>query len=85
MIFLFRGQSSSRFYMKNTLIPLSIVFVRDGRVVSTAEMTPCQADPCPTYAAAGPYSFAVEAPARTFAPARPGDLVVLNGATPQPE
>jgi uncharacterized protein len=59
--------------MKDTLVPLSIAFVAaDGRVVSVAEMTPCAADPCPSWAPAGPYRYAVELPAGAFAAARVG-------------
>ena len=50
------------FWMKDTLILLSVAFVgQDGRVVSTSDMQPCEADPCPTYAASSPYTLAVEA------------------------
>ena len=61
MVFLYPEDVAEAFWMKNTLVPLSIAFVAaDGRVVSVAEMTPCEADPCPTYAPAGPYRYAVE-------------------------
>jgi uncharacterized membrane protein (UPF0127 family) len=62
MAFLFDQPVTSTFWMKDTLIPLSIAFVGpDGRVVSITDMRPCETDPCPTYAALGPYTFAVEA------------------------
>jgi uncharacterized membrane protein (UPF0127 family) len=79
------------FWMKNTLVPLSIAFVAaDGRVVSVAEMTPCKADPCPTYAPAGPYRYAVELAAGSFGAAGvgPGAKVVprtLRRCPNQPE
>ena len=44
------------------MIPLSIAFVgADDRIVTIEEMTPCHADPCPTYSADGPFVMAVEA------------------------
>ncbi|HXA27446.1 MAG TPA: DUF192 domain-containing protein, partial [Candidatus Angelobacter sp.] len=51
----------AQFWMKDTLIPLDIAFW-DGtdHVVDMQAMTPCSADPCPTYAAAAPYVGAVE-------------------------
>jgi uncharacterized protein len=79
---------SESFWMKNTLVPLSIAFVAaDGRVVSVAEMTPCQADPCPTYAPAGPYRYAVELAAGSFGDARvgPGAKVVPADPSALPE
>ncbi|HEY6591516.1 MAG TPA: DUF192 domain-containing protein [Actinomycetota bacterium] len=73
MVFLYPADVREAFWMKNTLVPLSIAFVAaDGRVVSVAEMTPCQADPCPTYAPAGPYRYAVELAAGAFGAARVG-------------
>jgi uncharacterized protein len=68
MAFVFDAPVTATFWMKDTLIPLSVAFVgEDGRVVSIADMQPCEADPCPTYAAAGPYTLAVEANLGWFA------------------
>ena len=65
------------YWMKNTLVPLSIAFVAaDGRVVSVAEMTPCKADPCPSYPPAGPYRYAVELAAGSFGEAGIGPAKV---------
>jgi uncharacterized protein len=67
MVFLYPTDVAESYWMKNTLVPLSIAFVAaDGRVVSVAEMTPCKADPCPSYAPAGPYRYAVELAAGAF-------------------
>jgi uncharacterized protein len=67
MVFLYPTDVAESYWMKNTLVPLSIAFVAaDGRVVSVAEMTPCTADPCPSYAPAGPYRYAVELAAGAF-------------------
>jgi uncharacterized protein len=67
MVFLYPEDVAEAFWMKDTLVPLSIAFVAaDGRVVSVAEMTPCEADPCPSYAPAGPYRYAVELTAGAF-------------------
>jgi uncharacterized protein len=68
MAFVFDDPVTTTFWMKDTLIPLSVAFVgEDGRVVSIADMEPCEADPCPTYAATGPYTLAVEANLGWFA------------------
>jgi uncharacterized protein len=89
MVFLYPRDVAEAYWMKNTLVPLSIAFVAaDGRVVSVAEMTPCKADPCPSYAPAGPYRYAVELAAGSFADAGvgPGSRVVPVDpeALPQP-
>jgi uncharacterized membrane protein (UPF0127 family) len=79
MVFLYPADVREAFWMKDTLVPLSIAFVAaDGRVVSVAEMPPCRADPCPTYPPAGPYRYAVELAAGAFGSARvgPGAKVV---------
>jgi uncharacterized protein len=64
MLFVWAEDSSSGFWMRNTPTPLSIAFVdAEGAVVSTADMEPCADTPdCPTYAAEGPYRFALEVP-----------------------
>jgi uncharacterized membrane protein (UPF0127 family) len=83
MAFVWDSPTVATFWMKDTLIPLSIAFVdEDGRVITVREMTPCEADPCPTYAAAGPYTTAIEANAGWFDlhGVEPGDRVRLKQA-----
>jgi uncharacterized protein len=88
MVFLYPGDVREAFWMKDTLVPLSIAFVAaDGRVVSVAEMTPCRADPCPTYEPAGPYRYAVELAAGAFPAAGvgAGDRVLPEDPSSLPE
>jgi uncharacterized protein len=62
MAFVFDEPVSGTFWMKNTLIPLSIAFVgEDGGVVGVLDMEPCEADPCPRYGVDDPYVMAIEA------------------------
>lgn len=67
MVFLFpEDDRRGGFWMKNTLIPLSIAFMqRTGsgkyRVVDVLDMQPCRADPCRSYYSGEPYDAAVEA------------------------
>jgi uncharacterized membrane protein (UPF0127 family) len=62
MAFLWPEPVGSRFWMKDTLIPLSIAFVDEaGRVIDVLDMQPCESDPCPTYGADDPYVLAIEA------------------------
>ena len=61
MVFLFERRATSGFWMKDTLIPLSIAFWNEaGEIVAILEMEPCEADPCPTYRPGVPYVGAVE-------------------------
>ena len=62
MAFVLSGTPNVSFWMKDTLIPLSVAFVAgNGRIISESDMDPCTADPCPTYPASGPYTMAIEA------------------------
>lgn len=48
MLFLFEGRSQRHFWMKDTLIPLDLISIRDGRVVAVQSLTPCTlGDDCP--------------------------------------
>lgn len=87
MVFLFPGRVTGGFWMKGTLIPLSIAYVDGDRVVSTHEMQPCESDPCPDYPPAGPYTLAVEAPGGFFPDhgVKAGTRMTLVGATAAPE
>lgn len=64
MVFVFEADTEAAFWMRNTPMPLSIVFLgADGTVVSMADMEPCADVPsCPTYPPDGPYRFALEVP-----------------------
>ncbi|HEX2051457.1 MAG TPA: DUF192 domain-containing protein [Actinomycetota bacterium] len=61
MLFVFFEPTTSGFWMKDTLIPLSIAFFdRDGRIVDIEDMDPCEREPCPVYASDEPYVGALE-------------------------
>lgn len=62
MLFTFTTDTTVQFYMKDTLLPLSIAwFDARGRFVSSTDMEPClDAAQCPTFAAARPYRYALE-------------------------
>jgi uncharacterized membrane protein (UPF0127 family) len=67
MVFVFDGEQDGSFWMKDTLIPLSIAFWGDdGRVVDILELEPCTADPCPMYSARATYTHALEMNAHWF-------------------
>jgi len=51
MIFLFTDGGAHNFWMKNTMIPLDIIWIdAGGKVVFvSADTPPCKSDPCPNY------------------------------------
>ena len=62
MLFVFQGETDGPFWMKDTLIPLSIAFVdEEGIVVGVLDMEPCGSDSCPNYGIERPYVLAIEA------------------------
>lgn len=64
MLFTMGEERTLTFWMKNTLIPLDILFFdEEGIFVSSATMDPCKAEPCPTSTSHGPASLVLEVPA----------------------
>jgi uncharacterized membrane protein (UPF0127 family) len=60
MLFVFEGEQRLSFWMKNTLIPLSIAFMdSEGRIVDIQDMRPLDDDP-PSYVSAEPAQYALE-------------------------
>jgi hypothetical protein len=85
MVFDFGAARTGSFFMRNTPMPLSIVFLDGGgAVVSSTEMEPCEdRDGCPSYGAEGPFRFAVEVPQGDLAAIGlddPGAVLELAGA-----
>jgi uncharacterized membrane protein (UPF0127 family) len=71
MLFVFRRAIDGGFWMKNTLVPLKIVFFDTrGRAVRRFLMTPCREDPCHIYDPVKQYRYALELPATDARPAR---------------
>lgn len=61
MAFIFFEEHSGGFFMKNTLIPLSIAFFDvDGEILSILDMEPCREEPCKIYDPGVPYYGALE-------------------------
>ncbi len=83
MIFVFPEPGYYPFWMKNTLIPLDMLWL-DGRaqIVSIARsVPPCKADPCPSYPPEGTASYVIEVVsgfARQHA-LKVGDVVKVEG------
>lgn len=81
MLFVFPAEQVQKFWMKNTLIPLDIIFISAGnRVVDVQTALPCTKDPCTLYVSKEPTQYVVEVNAG-FAvqnQVRTGDEVVLG-------
>ncbi len=62
MAFRYDSPRSGNFWMKNTLLPLSIAFFDPaGAYLDSFDMEPCTADPCPTYPTPNEFLIAIEA------------------------
>jgi uncharacterized membrane protein (UPF0127 family) len=63
MLFIFEGDSPRSFWMKNTLIPLDMIFINSSldivHIVENAE--PCKTPSCQTYSSVQPAMYVVEA------------------------
>lgn len=50
MLFLFPDYQKRNFWMKNTLIPLDIIYAKDNQITQILEFVPpCEAEPCDLY------------------------------------
>ncbi|MDR0654779.1 MAG: DUF192 domain-containing protein [Treponema sp.] len=78
MLFIFEEDEILSFWMKNTLIPLSIAFIAaDGRIVEIHDMEP---EDLSTIRSGYPCRYALEVPRGWFRRAgiAPGDVVLFN-------
>jgi len=83
MLFIFPGEGPRSFWMKNTRIPLDILYFNaELKLVSVARNArPCVADPCPGYPSTGPARYVLELNAgkATALDVQVGDPLTLIG------
>jgi uncharacterized membrane protein (UPF0127 family) len=82
MAFLFGTPTRGQFWMKDTLIPLSIAFWnKQGRIVRILDMTPCREDPCKVYDPGVAFTGALEVNRGAFKRwgVRPGARITIRG------
>lgn len=62
MLFIFAGEAMRSFWMKNTRIPLDIIYIdNEFRIVSVArDARPCRTPQCPGYPSRGPARYVLE-------------------------
>ena len=62
MLFIFPDSSPRSFWMKNTLIPLDMIWIDESKKIVgiTENVQPCKADPCPSYPSGKPVKYVLE-------------------------
>lgn len=82
MLFVFDDDAPRAFWMKNTKIPLDMLFFdADRRLVSVQhDVQPCVADPCPAYSSGAPARYVLELNAGQSRAIglSPGDEMTIN-------
>lgn len=85
MLFTFDPAQTVNFWMKNTKIPLDIVFLAQGKVVHVVKHAePCLSDPCPVYGSTVPVDQVLELKAGTAEHNRiaSGSLMTIDSRQP---
>ena len=61
MLFVYPRPGNHRIWMKNTLIPLSVIWLdHNETVIEVKILPPCKLDPCPSYGVSKPAKYIIE-------------------------
>ena len=61
MLFVYPQPGNYRIWMKNTLIPLSVIWLDENQtVIGVKNLAPCSLDPCPSYGVSDPAKYIIE-------------------------
>ena len=61
MLFVFDDESYQAFWMKNTLIPLDMIFIdKNFEIIDIKNAHPCKVEPCDLYKSAKPAKYVLE-------------------------
>jgi len=61
MLFIYDKDQPQAFWMKNTLIPLDVIYINSKKqIVSIKTMTPCKTEKCPLYPSDAPAQYVLE-------------------------
>ena len=75
MLFQFKNEGYPAFWMKNTYIPLDVIWISaEKKVVDIQTLMPCQTEPCPVFNPRGSAQYVLEVNAGEFQGQR-GDRV----------
>ncbi len=67
MLFIFETEDRYDFWMKNTVMPLDIIYINsDLKIVDILHATPCKKDPCESYIPKEKALYVLETKAGTF-------------------
>jgi uncharacterized membrane protein (UPF0127 family) len=82
MLFVFEDEQYQTFWMKNTLIPLDIIFIgRNLQIADIKNAEPCKTEDCALYKSSKPSMYVLEVNGGFSARngIRIGDKIILNG------
>ncbi|MBT3348979.1 DUF192 domain-containing protein [bacterium] len=77
MLFVFDAPKIHSFWMKNTLIPLDVIWISsEKKVVDFQKLLPCESEPCPIYSPSEKSQWVLEIGADQFS-GKIGDAVIF--------